>query len=701
MPCVGIVLLLQKREDQFNSVLRPGPLSCSAVPSPRAAFAELRTGPVRQRLLLGLAAGLGASLLALLLFRLDVFRALEDRSVDARFRLERTLAGASRAPAAPIAIVDVDNESLRLYQAELGRWPWPREVHGAVLDFLALGRPRAVALDFLFTEPDLKNAAGDSALAASTRALPGTFHSLIFDDPRGATTRAARMERELLRREDRLAALRRFALPGPPPPAEAAPDYATLDVPLGLLLEATTGVGAINLATDPDGTSRLEYLLHRYGGRTYPSLPLAIALGGPAGYGRLRMGPTGLELRPAARLPLDHGKLWIHWRGSFSDRVYPVYPVSRLIQSYVQISEGAKPDLDPAVFAGKLVLVGSSATGVGDIVPTPFGANEPGVLVHASLLDTLLTGDFLTPASPAWRAGLVLLAGLLTGVAIAAIPSALWSAVTFLALLALLAACAVGGFSTGRLLPWAAPTLAAAVAFSGSMVGGYVTEGRRKRELKRAFSKFLSPEMVDTIARDAGSFRQTAERRELTVLFTDIRNFTTLSEALPPEEVAHLLNEYLREMVEVVFRHAGTLDKYIGDAVMAFYGAPLPQPDHALAACRTALDMLASLERLNAAWSEAGRPRLDIGIGISTGEVVVGFIGDYERRMEYTVIGDTVNLASRLEGLNKEKGTHILLSEFTRARAGDKIRTVPLGEVRVKGKERPVTIYALEGLADA
>jgi adenylate cyclase len=664
---------------------------------------------VRQRLLLGLAAGLCASLLTLLLFRLDAFRALEDRSVDARFRLERRLGG-PHAGVAPIVIVDVDNESLRLYQGDLGRWPWPREVHAAVLDFLALGSPRAVALDFLFTEPDLRNAAGDSALAASTGALPGTFHSMIFEDPTGASQRAARMERELLRREERLAALRRFAIAGPPPPPEAAPEYATLDLPLGLLLETATGVGATNLATDPDGTSRREYLLHRYDGRTYPSLPLAIALGGPAGYGRLRLGPTGIELGPettnaagappVARLPLDHGKLWIHWRGSFIDRVYPIYPVSRLIQSYMQLSQGSKADLDPAVFAGKIVLVGSSATGIGDIVPSPFGANEPGVMVHASLLDTLLSGDFLTPTSSAWRAGLVFLAGLATGLVIAAIPSAVASAVTFLVLVALLAAAAVGGFSLGRILPWAAPTLAAAIAFSGSMVGSYVTEGRRKRELKRAFSKFLSPEMVDTIARDAASFRQTAERRELTVLFSDIRGFTTLSEALPPEEVSRLLNEYLREMVEVVFRHGGTLDKYIGDAVMAFYGAPLPRADHALAACRTALDMMASLERLNAKWGEAGRPRLDIGIGISTGEVVVGFIGDYERRMEYTVIGDTVNLASRLEGLNKEKGTHILVSEFTRARAGDKIRATPLGDVRVKGKERAVSIYALEGLAD-
>jgi adenylate cyclase len=692
--------------------------------SPRAALQQLRTGPVRQRFLLGSAAGVVAALATLGLFRLSFFQGLENRTTDARFRIERALAGRS-APASTIIIVDIDNESLRLYQDELGRWPWPREVHGALVDLLALGAPRAVAFDFLFAEPDRANPASDSAFAASAAALP-TFQAMIFDQPGGARDRAARMERELLNRGERLKALRRFALP---PGEWRAPSFATVDMPLGVLLESAAGVGAINLAADPDGTARREHLLYRYAGATYPSLPLALALEGPRGYARLRQTGQGLmlldadtvtadtadggersaglparsstALRDAGRpIPLDEGRLWIHWRGGYADRPYPVVPVSRLIQSYVQISRGEEPDLDTARFAGAYVIVGSSATGLADIVPSPFGANEPGVMVHASILDTLLSGDFLSPPAAAETALLVLLTAVTTGVAIAAIPSVFWSVVVFLLLLGSLTAGAVGSFLSGHILPWAAPTLAGAIAFTASMVGGYALEGRRKRELKRAFSRFLSPEMVDTITQNAAGFRQTAERRELTVLFSDIRGFTTLSEALPPEEVAGLLNEYLSEMVGLVFKHGGTLDKYIGDAVMAFFGAPLPQPDHALVACRTALEMLAALDRLNRKWATDGRPPLEIGIGINTGEVVVGFIGDYERRMDYTVIGDHVNLASRLEGLNKEKGTRVLLSEWTYVRARDKICATPLGEVRVKGKEQAVAIYALESLAD-
>ncbi|MBA2565309.1 MAG: adenylate/guanylate cyclase domain-containing protein, partial [Gemmatimonadetes bacterium] len=511
----------------------------------------------------------------------------------------------------------------------------------------------------------------------------------------------------LLRRGERLRELRRFALPEPAP---AARDFATVDVPLAPLLRAAAGVGGINLSADPDGVARREHLVYRYGGAAYPSLPLAMALGGPAGHGRLRDSGGSLILRLAGpeegtartrRLPLDEGRLWIHWRGPYAERPYRVVPVSRLIQSYVQISQGAEPDLDPAQFAGAYVLVGSSATGVADIVPTPFGANEPGVMVHASILDTVLTGDVLAPASAPVRLATVVAAGLVTGLVVAAIPGAAASVGAFALLLAAFSALAVGAFLRGVLLPWAAPAAASAVAFSGAMVGGYMTEGRRKRELKRAFSKFVSPEMVETIARDPAAFRQTADRRELTVLFSDIRGFTSLAEELPPEEVARSLNEYLTEMVRIVFRNGGTLDKYIGDAVMAFYGAPLPRPDHALAACRTALEMLEALETLNAGWAAAGRPRFEIGIGINTGEVVVGFIGDYERRMDYTVIGDHVNLAARLEGLNKDFGTRILLSEWTYNRVRRYIEAAPLGAVRVKGKEHTVSVYSLERLADA
>jgi len=266
----------------------------------------------------------------------------------------------------------------------------------------------------------------------------------------------------------------------------------------------------------------------------------------------------------------------------------------------------------------------------------------------------------------------------------------------------LLGALIAGGvtvaFEAGLWLDLAAPIGAGSLAFAGAVAVNWATEGREKRRVRELFGRYVSPEYVRRLADDFEAVRLGGERVPLTLLFSDIRGFTTLSEQRPAEEVIQLLNEYLERMTEVVFRHGGTLDKFIGDAVMAFWGAPVPDEDHPRKGIEAGLEMLDEVDALNQEWRERGMGiDLEIGVGIHTGEAVVGNIGSLARKLDYTAIGDAVNLASRLEGLNKEFGTRAIVSEATREAAGGDYDLRPLGDVRVKGKEREVKIFELRG----
>jgi adenylate cyclase len=384
------------------------------------------------------------------------------------------------------------------------------------------------------------------------------------------------------------------------------------------------------------------------------------------------------------------------WRGptrrADGTPTFTSYGFYNLFYSQQQVLEQVTPEIPPATFRGKVVVVGVAAEGLRDVFVTPFAEGRmPGAEVHANAIDAWRSGRTLVPLSPG--AGALVTVGLAVLVGAAGTFASAWITAGVAAVFALgFLWLNIGRFAAGSWWPLAVPLSAMLVAFVADLAWQYFVEGREKRRVKQLFSRYVAKDVYDQLIADPSRAKLGGTRRHMTVLFSDMRGFTALTEKGRPEDIVSQLNEYFTRMVAVLFEHKGTLDKFVGDMVMALFGAPLDDEDHAEHAVQTALAMVRALDVLNAEWESFGLPRLDIGIGINTGDMVAGNIGS-NAIMSYTVIGDAVNLGARLESLNKEYGTRIIISESTRALLKGQYDIRPLGSVTVKGKSRPVAIF--------
>jgi adenylate cyclase len=583
--------------------------------------------------LLGPALGLTAGALALALWLGGALDRAEHLTWDWRVRQ----AAAPSAASGDIALVLLDQSSLDWGAETAGwSWPWPREVYGALLGFCRRAGARTVTMDVLFTEPSLYGVWDDQALAEALTAA-GDVAVACFVDTAGAVTR--------------------------PVPEIAA---------------AAAVLGDASGAPDADGVVRRARLGRRTtDGATAPSLGAAAYLlaGGVAG--DLPAGAPVLAYAPAG--------------------TYRAFSAAAVIQSELRLQEGGEPVVDPAGLRDAHVLFGFSAPGLLDQRATPLARVNPGVVVHATVLDNLLTGGFIRPAPAATVAVFVLLLGALAGAA------AVRTGRAWLAVLVLVGAVALpvamGLILYGARLWWpVAPAVLAGVGgWAGGVVVNWATEGRQRRFLRQAFRHYLSPAVVDRLVQDPGRLQLGGERRELTIFFSDLAGFTSLGERLRPEDLTALLNDYLSAMTDIVLEEGGTLDKYEGDAIIAFWNAPLDVPDHAARACRAAVRCQRELARRRDEWRARCGQDLAMRVGLHTGDVIVGNLGS-RQRFDYSILGDAANLASRLEGVNKVFGTGILASAATRRAAGQAVTARELGDVAVVGRTEPVTVFELGGL---
>ena len=663
---------------------------------------------------------------------------IEQRTLDSRFRIR-----GKRAIDDRIVIVGIDEKTLQ----KVGAWPIPRSGYAKLVDQLSAGGAKIVAFDVTFPTPEknsavealqkLQSEIGPNAPAAiieKIREIERTSdNDALFADSMKRANNVVLghvfLDRQRAKAMDAKAAEDYFNVlwAKPFPQIIKRPEGATFDLnkvwadatavsavadPWGvqygvesnirLLAESARSFGFFNTVPDSDGTVRRAPFLLRYEDKDFfPSLELQavreyenikdqsiIGYITANGFDYLELGPHNITTGSDARTLINYAGGYL---------TYPQYSMADVIDGTVPAS----------TFKDKIVLVGATAVGIGDVRITPFQqADYMGVEIHANVIDNLLNNDeagrgFLKRGTNQEMIDIafIIVFGVGMGFVFARLKP-LYSAFSLVVALAIFSCIVYLAFAHFGMWLYTVIPAGTLIANYGAITSfRMVTEEREKRKVRKTFERYVSPGVIRLIEKNPKQyFRAGGESKELSIMFSDIRSFTTMSEGMTPDELVTFLNEYLGEMTDIVFKRWGTLDKYIGDALMAFWGSPYPQPDHAVRACSAALEMMARLQELNLKWEAEGKRSFEIGIGINSDVVNVGNMGS-ARRFSWTVMGDGVNLASRLEGQSKEYHTGIIIGEKTYLEARNEFVCRDLDVIQVKGKLKPVKIYELMGWA--
>jgi adenylate cyclase len=552
-------------------------------------------------------------------------------------------------PSPDIVIVAIDEFSFNWTGFQ---WPWPREYYAEMIDQINKGGGKVVGVDIVLSEKD-KNPASDEALAQALKESP---YAVAVVQVYGTKV------------DDQT--------------------VYTFSQPIVQIRDVLDGMGTSAVSSDEDAVVRRVQAFARYNDRSiyhwaFEIASLHLGVDGPSN-------PTASSLEfNGQTVPLTAGNMLINFAGPAG--TYTTY-------SAANVHDGVTLESDPDAFRGKIVLIGNTTLTQHDVFPTPFSTRvlTPGVEIVANAIETILNGSYIREA-PLW---LTLLITVIAAVLAAFISNIKRPTVTLITMGVVMISYLIAGliiFIRERLfLPAVAPEIMLFLGVVLPTLEHAVSQELEKRRVRNLFSRFISPEMVEQMmnTQDLNSLNK---RSDVSIIFSDIRGFTTLSEKLAPEDVVALLNPYLEAMSEVIYKHGGTVDKYEGDAIIAFFGEPVHYPDHALRALRASLDMRKALEKLRDDWAKEGRPsQIEMGIGVNSGEVFVGMVGS-SQRINYTVIGDNANLASRLQDLTKTYAWPILISESTYQSVKGEFDTEFADAVTVKGKTQPVNVYKVIG----
>lgn len=608
--------------------------------------------------------------------RLLPLERLEQLVYDTRYRVR-----GHTDPPQEVVIVGIDDKSLE----KIGRWPWDRSKIAVLIDLLKDMGAKVIMMDIIFSEPSKD----DEILAASIKRAGNVILPIVFEF------------------KGQKKGIKEDTLPDYAYPMiresknfEIFPPISGQNVlmPLKNLVRGANTLGYINMIPDKDGVLRWEVLAIEYEGELYPSIDLQAA----RVYLDMPMEAMILNAAKGVNLgdkfiPADFwNRALIHYYGP--EGTFPHISVLDLFEGKI----------DRSAIKDKIVLVGATAVGIYDLRVTPTSSAMPGIEKHASVIAAALHNDFITKSTNLINVLIVIGTGILFSLLIVrlkAISGALLSFV-FIAAISLISYYLF--FEKNLWIDTVYSSSNIVIIYFVINAYKYATEERYAKRIRGMFSSYVTEKVVNELIKNPNLAKLGGERRDITVLFSDVRGFTTFSEKHSPEQVVHILNEYLGEMTDIIFQWEGTLDKFVGDEIVAFWGAPLPQEDHAERAVKCALHMVRRLEELQAKWETEGRIPLYAGFGLNTGEVIVGNIGAEGKKMDYTVIGDNVNLGARVEGLTRKYDADIIITEFTLERLRSimekdqswKIRIKGFDAVAVKGKAKPVCIYGVEALGE-
>ena len=662
----------------------------------------LKKNTIRIALGVGLTVVLCLNVLGLI--HIQAIDRLENFSYDTRTRLTMPNTLDKR-----VVIVDIDEKSLK----EQGRWPWNRKVLAGLVDnLLEEYHAKVIGFDMVFAESDESSglgnlrSLGDRYLKddakfheALNKVSPGLNYDQIFADHlRGRPVVLGFYFNQSNPPVEPMGQLPRPSLEGGM--------FDGLDIGfikansyganLALLQKSARSAGHFNFLPDEDGILRKIPMLEDYNGAQYPSFSLAVAQEALMAESIdpdvvVDTTDTGSKKMYASVASIGVGKQRI----PVDDTVSALIPFrgGRGSFAYVSATDVLNKRAARAVLDGAIVLVGTTAPGLMDLRATPIDSVYPGVEAHANMIVGILDGNVKRHPeyTPTLEIVALLVLGLILSLVLPKLNPASASAVSVGILVVVVVSNLVAWQHANLVLPLASLVVLVTSIFVLNMSYGFFYESRGKRQLAGIFGQYVPPELVGEMAKNPGNYTLESENRELTVLFSDVRGFTSISEGLSPKELSELMNEYLTPMTKIIHENRGTIDKYMGDAIMAFWGAPVQTNDHALLALRASMQMMERLDELKSTFVSKGWPPIDIGIGLNTGDMTVGNMGS-SFRMAYTVMGDAVNLGSRLEGLTKEYGVPIIVSEFTKARVPEFV-FCELDLVRVKGKDQPVAIF--------